>query len=346
MNAPLVISKVGMCSAVGLSAASSCAAIRVGITGFDDSGYLFDGDFLQAAEVPLERPWRGRAKLLRMAAMAIGECVERLAPASLREIPLFLVVAEKDRPRRSSRLDESLLREVTDLCGGNFHPDSQVIANGRVGGVEAIEAASRFLERQRGGACLVAGVDSLLDAATLREYHARRRLLTFGNSDGFIPGEAAAAVLLEPATRRAGSRLTIRGWGFAHEEAAIESELPLKGEGLAAAIRGSFASGGVDYTAIDYRICDANGEQYPFKEASLALARTLRVRKEFLDLWHAADCIGEVGAATVPCALAIAWHAAERGYAPGPGVLLHMGNTDGQRAALVLRHETAERRNP
>lgn len=343
MNAPLVISKVGMCSAVGLSAASSCAAIRVGITGFGETAFRFDGDLLQGAEVPLDRPWRGRTKLLQMAVRAIRECIEGLPITSLREIPLLLVLAEMDRPGRLQRLDKSLLDEVMELCGGIFHPDSRVISNGRVGGVEAIEAASVFLARARGGSCLVVGVDSLLNAVTLRAYHERHRLLTIANSDGFIPGEAAGAVLLEAAASRAETRLAIRGWGFAREEACIESELPLRGEGLAGAIRESFACGGVDYTGIDYRICDANGEQYPFKEAALALARTLRVRKETFDLWHTADCIGEVGAATVPCALAVAWHAAEKGCAPGPGILAHFGNTDGQRAALVLRHE---RRKP
>jgi 3-oxoacyl-[acyl-carrier-protein] synthase-1 len=346
MSAPLVIAKVGMCTAVGLSAASSCAAIRVGITGFEETAFRFDGDLLQGAEVPLDRPWRGRAKLLEMAGRALRECVEDLPPAVLREIPLLLVVAEQDRPGRLQRLDHSLLEELMDLCGGPFHPESRVIRNGRVGGVEAIDAASSFFSRLRGGACLVVGVDSLLNAVTLREFHGRGRLLTAANSDGFIPGEAAGAVLLEKADGRAGPHLSLRGWGFAREEAGIESELPLKGEGLAGAIRESFARGGVDYAGIDYRICDANGEQYPFKEAALALARTLRVRKESFDLWHTADCIGEVGAATVPCALAVAWHAGEKGYAPGPGVLAHFGNTDGQRAALVLRHESAERRNP
>lgn len=346
MNPAFTVSKVGMCSAVGLNAASSCAAIRVGITGFDDTAFLFDGDFLQGAEVPLEKPWRGREKLLRMAGLALRECTEHLPPARLREIPLLLVVAEKDRPGRLSRLDDSLLRELMDRCGGPFHPDSQVIANGRVGGVEAIDLASRLLARSRCGSCLIVGVDSFLNAATLGAYHARARLLTPRNSDGFIPGEAAAAVLLETAQSRDLCDFAVRGWGFAREEAGIESELPLRGEGLATAIRESLSRGGTDYHSIDYRICDANGEQYPFKEAALAMARTLRVRKEHFDLWHAADCIGEVGAATVPCALAIAWHAAEKRYAPGPGILLHVGNTDGQRAAVVLRHESTERRHP
>jgi hypothetical protein len=35
--------------------------------------------------------------------------------------------------------------------------------------------------------------------------------------------------------------------------------------------------------------------------------------------------------------LGVALAAARRGYAPGPGVLCHLGDEDGARAALVLR---------
>lgn len=346
MNSTMSIAKVGMCSAVGLGAASSCAAIRVGFTGFDDTAFYFDGDMIQGAEVPLEKPWRGREKLLQMAAMAVRECIADLPQASLREIPLLLVVAEKDRPGRLPRLDQSLLGELLQRCEIPFHPESRLIENGRVGGIEAIQMADGILSRSRNGQCLVVGVDSFLNATTLSAYYSRQRLLTPRQSDGFIPGEAAAAILLEKSSQRGSAPLAIHGWGFAKEESGIESEEPLRGEGLANAIRASFSQSGLDYHSIDYRICDANGEQYPFKEAALAMARTLRVRKEEFDLWHTADCIGEVGAATVPCALAVAWHAAVKGYAPGPGVLLHVGNTDGQRAALVLRQEAVERRHP
>lgn len=346
MSATLTISRTGMCSAVGLGAAASCAAIRVGITGFDDTAFVFDGDLLQGAEVPLEKPWRGREKLLRMAGSALMECIAELPAAQLRDLPVLLVLAERDRPGRLQGLDDTLLRDLLERCGGPFHPESQVIANGRVGGIEAIDLAARLMARSRVGSCVIVGVDSFLNVGTLRAYHERRRLLTRFNSDGFIPGEAAGAVLLEsPASRDAGP-LALRGWGFAREDAGIESEQPLRGEGLANAIRESLSKSGADYHAVDYRICDANGEQYPFKEAALAMARTLRFRKVSFDLWHAADCIGEVGAATVPCALAIAWHAAEKQYAPGPGVLLHVGNTRGERAALVLRHDRAGRRDP
>ena len=59
-------------------------------------------------------------------------------------------------------------------------------------------------------------------------------------------------------------------------------------------------------------------------------------RKEEFDIWHPADCIGEVGAAALPCMLGVALFAARKAYAPGANILCHLGNDDGKRAALVL----------
>jgi len=88
---------------------------------------------------------------------------------------------------------------------------------------------------------------------------------------------------------------------------------------------------------LDYRMTDANGEQYGFKEAALAITRTLRKRKEEFDIRHPADCVGEVGAAIVPIALGVANTAAKKGYALGKSVLCHFGNDDEQRAVMFLR---------
>ena len=113
----------------------------------------------------------------------------------------------------------------------------------------------------------------------------------------------------------------------------------MRADGLVQAINAALADAQSGYEAIDYRLTDANGEQYWFKEAALAMNRTLRVRKETFDLWHPADCIGETGAAVGPCAYAVALAAACKCYAPGPGVLCHFGDDGGQRTALVLHQD-------
>jgi 3-oxoacyl-[acyl-carrier-protein] synthase I len=181
---------------------------------------------------------------------------------------------------------------------------------------------------------IVAGVDSYLVAETLGEAEGSDRLLTARNSNGFIPGEGGSAVVVGPDD--GGPGLRIRSTGFAVEKAFIGGDEPLRGLGLASAYRQALAPLGLGLHQIDYRITDLNGEQYWSREAALALARVIRVRVEFLDIWHPGDCVGEIGAAFVPCLVGVAWWAARKGYAPGPLVLAHAGNDDGRRAALVL----------
>jgi 3-oxoacyl-[acyl-carrier-protein] synthase-1 len=197
-----------------------------------------------------------------------------------------------------------------------------------------MERARQLLE---GGApgCLVAGVDSLLVGATLHAFYEAGRLQTAANTNGFIPGEAAAAVFVGPA-QALEPQLLCKGLGYGSETATILSEEPLRGDGLAEAIVSAFKEASSSWGDIDYRITDANGEQYWFKEASLAQTRTMRVRKKFMDMWHPSDCIGEIGAAIVPCVLGVALCADRKRYAPGPNILCHFSADGNERGALVL----------
>lgn len=88
---------------------------------------------------------------------------------------------------------------------------------------------------------------------------------------------------------------------------------------------------------VDFRITDLSGPQYYFKEAALLLSRLIRHRPERVELWHPAECVGEQGAVAGMYAVALACESLNKGYAPGPGVLVHMANDCGKRAALSLR---------
>lgn len=99
MSQVLSIVASGMVSAVGLSAPASCAAIRCALDNFQETRFIDQGgEWLLAASVPLEQPWRGRAKLLKMAARAIDEALRGQPDLDYAELPLLLCVAEGDRP--------------------------------------------------------------------------------------------------------------------------------------------------------------------------------------------------------------------------------------------------------
>lgn len=338
MNAQaLAIMKSGMVSAVGLSAPATCAAIRCGIdnvqeTRFMDSG----GEWIVGSSVPLAKPWRGRSKLLRLIGPAIRECLSGLSDPETKNIPLLLCVAEKDRPGKLDGIGESFINDIQDELGLIFHSKSKVISNGCVGGAQAVDQAFTLIFKQRHPYCIIAGVDTFLMAGTLASYEDKDRLLTSNNSNGFIPGEGGAAVLVGAGGKGTNPELKIKGLGFGKEAASIDSEEPLRADGLVQAFKAAFSATGLSMRDMNYRITDANGEQYKFKEGDLAVTRTLRDHKGAIDIWHPADCIGEVGAATVPFVLGVTEAAARKGYSRGKKVLCHFSNDNGDRAAIIL----------
>lgn len=332
MNA-IAILKAGMVTPVGLTAAATCAAMRAAISAFDETNFVLDGDWLIGARVPFATGYSGRERLLQMVVPAIRECLAGFPPEAPAKMPLLLCLAEEDRPGRLTGLDHSMIDEIGQRLGARFSAESAVFSQGRVAGVWAMQRAAELLARGFDH-CVLAGVDSLFVGLTLNAYYAAGRVKTGKNSNGFIPGEAAAAVLLGPGS--SASRLLCRGIGFGREPATIRSEEPLRADGLREALLAAMESSSLTWAHIDYRITDANGEHYWFKEASLAQSRTMRVRKPEVDFWHPADCIGEVGAAIVPCALGVALDADTKAYAPGPVVLCHFSSDGEERGALIL----------
>jgi 3-oxoacyl-[acyl-carrier-protein] synthase I len=337
---PIAVVGSGMMTGVGLNAAASCAAIRCAInsaseTTFADNG----GEWILGCEVPLDEPIRGLEKLVILAAAAVTECLQGV-PVKAAEIPILLCVSEKDRPGRLDGLDDELLPLIQEALKTKTHAESRILNRGRVGTAHALKEADRLLFEKKIPYCIILGVDTYLQAETLRAFEARDRLLTSVNSNGFIPGEAAAAVLLGPAGKSKAPELRCKGLGFGTEKAPVESGQPLRADGLVEAYRAALADGACTFEDVHYRLADVNGEQYGFKEAQLAIGRTIRgkLKPEF-PIWHPADCIGEVGAAMGPCMLGVALMAARKGYAPGDGALLHLGTDGGERAAIILKYE-------
>jgi 3-oxoacyl-[acyl-carrier-protein] synthase-1 len=334
---PLVIIKSGMVSAVGLNAPATCAAIRCGIDNIQETRFMDSkGEWIMGSNVPLEKPWRGIPKLLRLLEPAVSECLSNFDQPDTHKIPLLLCLSEEDRPGRLDDLNKNLVYSFQETSGLKFHDSSKVISNGCVGGAEAVNEAFTLIYGKGHPYCIVAGLDTFLTADILRAYEEQDRLLTSKNSNGFIPGEGGAAVLLGPDCMGVQPKLTIRGVGFGKETATIDSEEPLRADGMVQAFNAVFTATGLTMRDMNYRISDANGEQYKFKEGDLAVTRTLRNHKGEIDIWHPAESIGEVGAATVPFILGVAEAANRKGYSRGLNVLCHFSNDNGDRAVIIL----------
>lgn len=337
-GSPIAIVNAGLVTSVGLSAPATCAAIRAGLTNHTDTRFDAHGLWIPGAQVLLDQPWRGREKLTRMLCTAIQECLEPFPELLTGRLPVLLCVAENARAGRLSGLDDDLLGDVLHRVEVQRHPEqSGVVAYGRVGVAVALSRARALLTEHGAEHVLIAAADSLLVARTLAAFDGDDRLLSKTNTNGFIPGEAAGAILLTRHPSR-GPHLMCVGLGFSEEPVPIASEAPFRAEGLTVAINKSLADAGCQMHDLDYRITDMSGEQYYFKEAALALTRTMRKVKPEFDIWHPADCVGETGAAIGAVALAVTLTACRKTYSPGPNTLFHSGSDAGHRAAVILRY--------
>jgi 3-oxoacyl-[acyl-carrier-protein] synthase I len=229
---------------------------------------------------------------------------------------MLLCVAETERPGRMAGLDDLLLKQIQSELGVSFALPSAVVPHGRVGVAVALAQARALLGSTKIPGVVIVSADSLLSWPTLSHYEREDRLLTESNSNGFMPGEGAGALWVGAGEGRS-SQLLCTGIGFGHESAHIDSGKPLRADGLSQAVKASLDDGGRQLHDMDFRITDNSGEQYYFKEASLALSRTLRQRKEFFDIWHPAECTGEAGAVSGVAVFATAREACVKGYAPG-----------------------------
>lgn len=332
------ILNTGLVTSVGLTAPESCAAFRAKVTNPSETRFTdAAGNWIMAHQVALEKPWHGLTKLAKMAALAIDEALQGIPKSDWAQLPLLLCVAEAERPGRANGLDDRLFHLIQDELGVRFAPHSAIVAQGRVGVAVALSQARELIIRGAAPRVLVSATDSLLTWPTLSHYQQQDRLLTRRNSNGFVPGEGAGAMLVGASEGRAGE-LICSGIGFGREAAHIDSGEPLRGDGLAQAIKACLNEAGCEMHHLDFRITDLSGEQYYFKEAALALLRTMRTLKSEFDIWHPAECMGEAGAASGIAVLAAAREACRKAYAAGPNVLAHWANDAGQRAALTIQH--------
>ena len=270
-------------------------------------------------------------------------------------IPIVLMVAPPDRPFRWPDLDREALEDLAHKLGRKLPRGSALVIGGRTGILQAVQHASALFASGEHTACVIAGVESFLRQNVVDHYIGEHRLLTAANSNGFSPGEAGAAILvISESSRYRGSELAILGVGLSHDPSGAggTEQNAARGEGLTRSIRQALADAQIEHREIDVRISDANGEHWKFKEMAFAAARLDRPRAPgalprrfgMLEHWHPTEFTGEVGTAIGPLSLGWAFHAGEKGYLPGPRVLLNMSEDNGQRVAVVAEFRSHDGR--
>jgi len=331
-----VMSCVSMISPVGYSAAATCAALRAGIAAFAELDYPDNnGVPLRGARIDAIAPAkRGRERMVALAQLAIEQIDPEAAALPWSRMPIILCTREREVP--GARLN--------GILAGLRLPDGSVltqrrtahIPTGQTSAFAALLQARKMLDDDNEPACLLLALDSLIDARTLAWLDGQIRLKTNAVTDGLIPGEAAclAVASREPLTPHF---VVVRGLGLGTETATAANEEPFRADGLTAALKKALGDASTEMHDVAFRLSDVAGESYAFEELVLAQVRNMRKTRPEQPVWHAADCIGDTGAAAGLIQFAWAEQAFHRGYAPGDCAALHGSSMafSGRAAAVI-----------
>ena len=321
-----IISQTAVVCATGIGVKQCVASFRAGLSGYTQTSVIGrSGEPLVMALVPSEHlePLRQELatqalsdrmrRMLQLGGMALASLKQRIAS----RVPLYLALPDAPATQRAYA-ERGFVDQLAQQAQVALDLDaSRCFAHGRAGGLFALQAA---LAELRGGrtAVLVGGIDTPLDLSWLAQLDAERRLLGPDVKDGFVPGEAAAFLLLEQSGARAArGAATIRAVGTAEDLGHRYSETPALGEGLAHALDAAVAQLG---GAAPVKTCFAglNGESFGAKAWGVAHIRHHDRFDPALYFEHPADCFGDVGAAMGPLLLALADETLREGHRPGP----------------------------
>ena len=214
------------------------------------------------------------------------------------------------------------------------------VQDGHSGGIIALRKAMTLLQEKKVKTCLVGGIDSLTDYPSLLWLDRKKRLKTDKRPHGFNPGEAAAFLVLEleSTARDRGAALLgeVVVTSVEQESAHISSNEPLRGLGLTISIKEALSVADQLNLSIAGMLCDLNGEYYRMKEWSLAMTHVFNGSDVVPPLWHPAEHVGDVGAASavVNVVLAVDW--LKRRVVNGSNMLVWTSSDNGSRGTALI----------
>lgn len=341
---------VGMVTPLGLTAGASAAAVRAGITRIRQTalhdrklqpvraGFL-DDEHLEQLPAPLRRATQAATarhqRLLRLASPALQEAA-RGCPAP----PPLLLALPEPLADSGDPVGPDFLKQLVQLSQVPIDiRQSQHFRLGRAGGMAALERALQLLRGGWSRYVLVGGVDSLVDVALTASLNSEGRLHTAGLSDGLVPGEGAAFLLLGTTRRgwpaQQGPCARVLAASTAQEEGHLYSEKPYLGEGLAQAFQDLFEPLTQQVPRIRTVYAGLNGESFWAKEWGVAYLRHSRYFEEQFRTEHPVEFMGDPGAALGPMMVALSVLGIQRGYREAPCLVWCSSDWAARGAALI-----------
>jgi 3-oxoacyl-[acyl-carrier-protein] synthase-1 len=213
-------------------------------------------------------------------------------------------------------------------------PAQRQVAFGDQAGIAGVIAAAQaLLAGNRVSACLVGGVDSLVEPRWLRACNELHLLKTALRPIGLMPGEAGAFLLLEKVRSRRPPLALIAACESGREAGHRFSDPRPVGRALAEVVRRAVAGNSSAREAAI--ICDLNGDAArasDFGNALVQLQPDLQPRATVVP----AVSFGDTRAASGFLGTGLALRAFARGYAPGKSFVISSAGDDGSRSALLV----------
>ncbi len=338
---------LGASTPIGRTVWASAAAARAGICGFSEHPYMIDtaGEPMRIARAPwLDVDIEGVERYCELLLPAIDEALASITSAGARGIPKIGLALglPPSRPGLPTDIAKNIHTAIAQRYAGLFD-HAATLEVGHAAGHLALDHAIKCCTAGTVDACVVAGVDSYLTPETLEWIEECDQLHGGGplnNAWGYIPGEAAGAMLIatEAFARQIGAEVYggVVSVGISRETKLIKTEDVCIGEGLTQAFRAALQALPPN-EQIHNIFCDLNGETYRADEYGFTALRTKERFRAATDFVAPADCWGDIGAAGALLHIALGVISHRKRYGKGTLSMAWASSESGERGAAVIR---------
>lgn len=344
---PVYLIACGVATSVGLSNEQTAAAVRAGISAYEDSPVynkrfnpmkmaLLPDDALPLLDDNVANAVPGltsrQSRILRLAHLAMDDLANKFD--KLNGLPLMLAGPET-LPDMPKACHPDVIEHIARQSGVMFHDKHNVLlSSGRAAGLRALHYAMAYVEAGMSNYAIVGGVDTYLDLYLLATLDMQDRIIADGVMDGFTPGEGAGFFVIgnkaEP-FEDTDQSICVSPPGLALETGHRFSQEPYQGNGLAESF--TLALEHANLPAIKTVFASLNGENFGAKELGVAVTRNSSRFHESHTILHPADCFGDIGAAFFPVSVGLTAMGFLKDYVKSP--VLNYASSEAQYRGAV-----------
>jgi len=344
-----VVAATSAVNALAFNAHQTWAFRRAEVTAFVEAPFLCRNGFRSTMALVRTLPPRavGAQRLALLAAQALeGLLGDLVRLTAAKTIPVALCLPSRlegengDAPKQRRTVE----RAVGEILGR--HGKTAIItshARGHAALAFALREAAETLVTTRPEVVVVGGIDSYHDPDVVDALLEQGCLFDGEQLDSFIPGEGAAFLVLSRphvARRLHGPLARLESVATNQEPAHRGTGLPSMGLGLSRAMRSISDRLAAERRSVDLWLADVTNEDHRVHEWQLAYPRaSAGVSHESSELQFLPPLLGDLGAATMPTAAAIAIEAFGRGDPEAKTCFLTGSSRDADRGAVLLARD-------